>query len=101
MAYQVELTGRALRDLASIYHRIEAETTARAMRWFEGIEKAINSLENNPQRAPVTPEDRALRNLLYDKKPNVYRIIYALAEDTATVFVLHIRAPGRAIMRRR
>ena len=101
MAYRVELTTRALRDLAGIYKRIEAETKARAARWFDGMEKAINGLEEHPNRAPVTPEDRALRHLLYDKKPNVYRIIYEIEEATSTVYVLHIRPPGRASMPKR
>jgi toxin ParE1/3/4 len=100
MAYRVEITTRALRDLANIYKRIEAETKARAARWFDG-EKAINGLEEHPNRAPVTPEDRALRHLLYSKKPYVYRIIYEIEEDTSTVYVLHIRAPGRATMAKR
>ena len=57
--------------------------------------------EEHPNRAPVTPEDRALRHLLYGKKPNVYRIIYEIEEDTSTVYVLHIRPPGRATMPKR
>jgi len=101
MAYRVEITDRALRDLASIYKRIEARITARAARWFDGMEKAINSLERHPQRAPLTPDDRTLRHLLYGKRPNVYRIIYALEKETSRVHVLHIREPGRATMPRR
>jgi len=100
MAYRVELTTRALRDLAGIYKRIETETRARAARWFDGMEKAINGLEEHPNRAPVTPEDRALRHLLYGKKLHVYRIIYEIQEDTSTVYVLHIRARGRAMPKR-
>ncbi len=101
MAYRVEITDRALRDLAGIYKRIEAEIRARAARWFDGMEKAINGLEEHPNRAPVTPENRALRHLLYGKKPNVYRIIYAIEEDTSTVYVLHIRPAGRDTMPKR
>ncbi len=101
MAYRVEITDRALRDLASIYKSIEAETTARAARCFNGLEKGINGLEKRPHRAPVTPEDRALRHLLYGKKPRVYRIIYVIEEDSSTVYVLHIRRPGRATMPKR
>jgi len=101
MAYQVEITARALRDLAFIYQRIEAETAVPAARWFDGMEKAINSLEEYPNRSPVTPEDRTLRHLLYGKKPYVYRIIYEIEEDTSTVYVLHIRPPGRDTMPRR
>jgi mRNA-degrading endonuclease RelE of RelBE toxin-antitoxin system len=36
--------------------------------------------------------------LLYGKKPHVYRIVYEIEEDTSTVYVLHIRVPGRATM---
>jgi toxin ParE1/3/4 len=101
MAYRVEITSRALRDLSGIYRRIEAETGAGASRWFDGMEKAINGLEEHPNRAPVTPEDRALRHLLYGKKPHVYRIIYEIEEYTSTVHVLHIRPPGRTTMPKR
>jgi toxin ParE1/3/4 len=101
MAYRVEITERALRDLAGIYKRIEGDTRPRAGRWFDGIEKAINSLEEHPNRGPVTPEDHAFRHLLYGKKPYVYRIIYEIEEDTSTVYVLHIRPPGRTSMPKR
>jgi plasmid stabilization system protein ParE len=101
MAYLVDVTDRALRDLAIIYRRIEAESSAQAARWFDGLEKAILSLEDYPNRGPVTPEDRTVRQLLYGKKPYVYRIIYEVEEDTATVYVLHIRPPGRDRMKKR
>lgn len=101
MVYLVEITGRALRDLTRIYQHIEAETAAQAAQWFDGLEKAIKSLERNPQRAPIAPEDRTLRHLLYGRKPSIYRVIYAVAEDSETVFVLHIRGPGRSAVPRR
>ncbi len=101
MAYRVEITDRALRDLALIYQRIEAETGARAARWFDGLEAAIIGLERRPHRAPVTPEDGTLRHLLYGKRPHAYRIIYAIEDAISTVYVLHIRAPGRAKMPKR
>jgi toxin ParE1/3/4 len=101
MAYRVEITDRALLDLASIYKRIAAETTTREAMWFDGLGKAINGVEKRPHRAPVTPEDRALRHLLYGRRPRVYRIIYAIEEASSTVYVLHIRPPGRATMPKR
>ncbi len=101
MAYLVDVTDRALRDLAIIYRRIEAESSAQAARWFNGLEDAILSLEEYPNRNPLTPEDRTLRHLLYGKKPYVYRVIYEVEEDTSTVYVLHIRPPGRDRMKKR
>ena len=95
MAYRVELTTRAQRDLANIYRRIEAETSVQAAKWFNGVEEAINSLEDYPRRNPVTSENKSRRHLLYGKKPYVYRIIYRIEEETSTVYVLHIRPPRR------
>jgi plasmid stabilization system protein ParE len=101
MAYKVEITDRAQRDLAIIYRRIEAEVSAQAARWFGGMAKAILSLEEYPRRAPMTPKDHTLRHLLYGKKPYVYRIIYKVEEDTSPVYVLHIRPPRRDSLEKR
>ena len=101
MAYHVEVTERALRDLSIIYGRIGAESSEQAARWFDRLEKAIISLEKYPDRAPLTPEDPSVRHLLYGRKPYVYRIIYEVDEKNSTVYVLHIRWPGRDTMKRR
>lgn len=95
MAYRVKITFRAEHDLADIYQSIEAETSARARQWFDGMGKAMNSLDEYPNRNPLTPEERTSRHLLYGKKPYVYRIIYEVDEETSTVYITHIRAPGR------
>jgi plasmid stabilization system protein ParE len=95
MAYLVELTARAARDLAYLYERIDAADSAAAARWYNGLEKAICTLERFPRRCPVAPEarklKRPLRNLLYGKKPHVYRVIYEVAEPDKAVRVLTIR----------
>jgi len=101
MAYQVRLTRRALGDLARIYQHIQAEVSPQALNWFNGMEKAIYSLEQHPDRAPTTPEDSKLRHLLYGRKPDVYRIIYEVKKRTSTVDVLHIRHSARDKMPRR
>jgi len=101
MAYRVEITARAERDLADIYGHIHAESSPQAATWFNGMAKAMIGLEQYPKRAPITPENRGLRHLLYGKKPNVYRIIFKIDEKTSAVFILHIRAPGRDRMKKR
>ncbi len=95
MRYQVKITARALLDLAHIYRRIEAAESPAAARWFGGLEEAIYSLEQHPSRAPVTPEDKKLRHLLYGRKPNVYRIIFEVVERAGRVDILHIRHGAR------
>src|SRR5881392_1090120 len=76
MAYVVELTVRALRDLDSIYDRIHAVESPSAAAWFDGLELAISGLQGFPHRCPPAPESlaakRKLRQLFYGKKPHVY-----------------------------
>ncbi len=95
MAYRVDLTERAARNLRRIYRTINAEHSARARDWFNGLEQAVLSLDEHPARAPVIPEDDSLRHLLYGRRPNVYRIIYAIHERNRVVTVLHIRHGAR------
>jgi toxin ParE1/3/4 len=96
MAYRVELTARAIRDLRHIFLRINADHSPQAAAWFNELETAIFSLDEHPERGPTTPEKKTLRHLLFGKKPNVYRIIYAVHERTLAVRILHIRRGARA-----
>jgi plasmid stabilization system protein ParE len=95
MAYRVDLTTRADRDLRPIYRSIDAAVSEQARVWFDGLEAAVLSLEEHPARTPVTPEDRSLRHLLYGHGRSVYRIIYAIDERVGVVTVLHVRHGSR------
>ncbi len=44
MAYLVELTLRAERDIDYLFQRISADDSAEAARWFNGLEAAIYTL---------------------------------------------------------
>jgi len=95
MTFLVELTERAGRDLRRIYHRIDAENSRQARDWFNELETSVFSLDRNPARGAVTPEDGALRELRFGKRRNVYRIIYSIDKSRQTVTVLHIRHSAR------
>lgn len=95
MAYLVRIALRAERDLEAIYDAVNAEHSKAALRWFNGIERALYSLEVSPARCPPTPEDAQLRHLLHGKRPHVYRLIYRISEAQGTVEVLHIRHGAR------
>jgi plasmid stabilization system protein ParE len=95
MAYLVNITSRAERDLAHLYEDINAEHSGAALKWYRGLKDAILSLEEQPNRSPVTPEKRQLRHLLYGHKPHVYRVIYRVLERQKQVEVLHIRHGAR------
>ena len=72
-----------------------------ASAWFNELDAAILSLGRHPERSPVTPENGALRHLLFGKKPNVYRVIFAIDRRAQIVRVLHIRHGARQPLPRR
>jgi len=95
MAYGVRVTARATRDLALIFETIHAESSDAALRWYQGLQEAIISLEEQPNRCPKTPEDPRLRHLLYGYDHRVYRVIYRVTQKSKRVDVLHIRHGAR------
>ncbi|HEY3441968.1 MAG TPA: type II toxin-antitoxin system RelE/ParE family toxin [Paludibaculum sp.] len=95
MANAVRLTNRAVRDLTDLYEAIHAEDSDAALRWYRGLKEAILSLEEQPNRGPVTPESDKLRHLLYGNKPHIYRVIYRVQDRQKQVEVLHIRHGAR------
>jgi len=99
MAYLVRIMPRAERDLDAIYQGINAQYSDAAFRWFNGLERALFTLEESPARCPITREDARLRHLLYGKKPHVYRVIYCFDEKNKEVEILHIRHGARQAFR--
>src|SRR5580700_2782568 len=100
MAYLVSLTYRAQRDLVHLYREINAGHSDAALKWYRGLKEAILSLEDHPNRCPVTPESDKLRHLLYGHKPHIYRAIYRVLEKQKQVEVLHIRHGARQRLKR-
>ena len=98
MRYLVRLTDRALRDMHAIYEFIDAEVSESAFAWFNDLAREIFSLERFPESGAVIRESKKLRHLLFGKKPNTYRIIYAVDKRKHLVSVLHIRHGARAAL---
>jgi plasmid stabilization system protein ParE len=61
MAYLVNITARAERDLALLFADINAEHSDAALKWYRGLKEAILSLEEAPNRCPATHENANLR----------------------------------------
>lgn len=95
MEYDVDLTDRAVRDLEQLFLEKNAFESVGAARWFNGLERAVYSLQELPRRGVAAPEarrfGRPLLQLLYGKKPHIYRIICRIDEVDRTVVVLTIR----------
>jgi|SRR3974390_1425005 len=101
MTYRVEMSAQAEDDASSILNWLltnhAGETGAH---WFLALEDAIASLSSLPERCPLAPENArfpfAVRQLLYGRKPHVYRILFTLDGDA--VKILHIRHARRKPM---
>ena len=104
MAFRVELSDRAQSDIAAIYDWLRSQQAGSAgERWFVALREAIGSLSDLPLRCGVAPEGRdspiEVRQLLYGRKPHVYRILFAVDGDL--VQVLHVRHARRRPLARR
>jgi mRNA-degrading endonuclease RelE of RelBE toxin-antitoxin system len=99
MAYRVELTARAARDLEALYLEKNAAESPHAARWYNELEQAVYTLETHPHRCPAAPEarrvKRQLRHLLYGARPHVYRVIFEVDKRRHIVWVLTIRHGAR------
>ena len=93
MAFRVETTEQAERDILDILDRLISEQAGKAgLRWFEGLEQAIASLSELPARCPIIPEKELFpfeaRHLLYGHKPHVYRVVFMVEGEA--VYILHV-----------
>jgi plasmid stabilization system protein ParE len=100
MAYSVNITTRAERDLTQLFEDINASDSAAALQWYRGLKEVILRLKEQPNRGAVTPENALLRHLLYGHKPHIYRVIYRVVERHRRVEVLHIRHGARRRFRK-
>ncbi len=99
MANRVELARSAERELEQLYLWVMARAPQQGGQWFNGLERAVLSLEQHPKRCPVAPEsidpDHPVRVLRYGRKPHVYRIFFTVDDDTRLVHVVHVRRAAR------
>ena len=93
MAFKIEFTHLAEADLDGILAWLmERQAGQAGLRWFEGLQAAVSTLSDMPQRCPMFKDPRVdfeVRQLFYGKKQNVFRITFHILGDT--VYVLRIR----------
>ncbi len=99
MAYRVEIARRAERDLEELYLWVVERAPQQGARWFNGLERAVLSLDQHPKRCAVAPEsfdpDHPVRALTYGRKPHAYRIFFTVDDDARLVRVVHVRRGTR------
>lgn len=72
MAYHVEITRKAETDLEELYLWVVERAPQQGAAWFNGLERAILTLDRHADRCPVASEsvdpDRPVRVLTYGRK---------------------------------
>jgi plasmid stabilization system protein ParE len=99
MAYRVEIARNAEAELEELYLWVVARAPQQGAKWFNGLERAVLSLDQHPKRCPVAPEsidpDQPVRVLSYGRKPHVYRVFFIVDDDARLVRVVHSRRSAR------
>src|SRR5690348_2211700 len=102
MTYQVAVQPSAEAEMEAAYEWAAERAPITAARWYNGLVDAIRSLADNPERCPLAPENdyfpEEIRNLIYGKRRNAYRIIFTIRGDT--VHVLQVRRGARRVLKR-
>jgi plasmid stabilization system protein ParE len=100
--YRVIIQSPAAAEMDEAYLWIAERAPDGATKWFIGLEIAICSLEDFPQRCPLAEESRAfdveIRQLVYGKRVGAYRILFTIVGDA--VHILHVRHGRRKRLRR-
>ncbi|MEH2192524.1 MAG: type II toxin-antitoxin system RelE/ParE family toxin [Nostoc sp.] len=98
MAFQVEITLIAETQIEQAYRWYRERNPEFADRWFRELMNAIATLQEKPQRCALAVEDEIfpeeVRQLLYGKAKNVYRVLFTIRDTT--VNVLYVRHSGQA-----
>lgn len=94
MNFRVVLSRRAANEIAANYDWLAERSVASANRWRDGILGAVDSLDTNPERCPLAPEDEwddgELRELLHGRRKHVFRILFEIrGEEVLVVRVRH------------
>ena len=95
MAYSVDIARSAEGELEALYLWVVERAPQQGAAWFNGLERAVLSLDQHPERCPVAPEsidpDRPVRVLSYGRKPHIYRVFFTIDHNVKIVRVVHVR----------
>jgi plasmid stabilization system protein ParE len=101
MKYRVIIQPPARADIEAAYLYLRDRSEDAAERWLSGLEEAIESLNQLPERFALAPESgefpEHIRQLIYGRRRGRYRILYLVRENK--VHVLHIRHGARRPLR--
>ena len=97
MTYTIEVTSSAKQDITEAYSWLDERAPQFAAKWLDGLQAAIEGLSELPLRCPLARESRLfeeeVHQLLYGKRPTVYRVLFLIRRSK--VYVLHVRHAAR------
>ena len=98
MTYRIDFSSVAKAEADAAFSSFSQFTTLdRAQEWYQGLIKAISSLQEMPYRCTLARENaffsQEIRQLLYGRGQHTYRILFTILADQSipTVRILHIR----------
>ena len=100
MVFQVKTTKTAELQIETTYLWLKKRNSTYADKWFKGLMNVIASLQEKPRRCSLATENKMfpeeVRQLLYGKSRNRYRILFTIREDI--VYILFIRHTSQALL---
>jgi hypothetical protein len=103
MTYEVVIQPRALRDLEESQRWAAKHAPMTARRWFNRFIDRLHTRNRNSQQCGFAEEarkaKREIRQLLFGRRPNVYRALFVIDARHVRVFRV-MRAQRRALTRR-
>src|ERR1700682_732871 len=99
MAYRIEIAKSAELQLEELYLWVVDRAPTQGAAWFNGVERAILSLEQLPKRCRVALEsfdpDQRVRVLNYGRSPHIYRVFFTVDDSAKVVGIVHLRRGTR------
>lgn len=97
MSHTLTISARAMADIRATVAWLSQRSSSAAARWHGSVLAAIRTLADNPERCPLADEAVALgvdlRQMLYGRRRNVYRVLFTI--DGQTVNILRVRHAAR------
>lgn len=99
MMYKLIILPQAEADIIEAFTYLSERAPEAAAQWYRRVRAEIASLASMPTRCPFAPESAKLgfelRQLLYGKRPGIYRIVFRVVEDREEIHILAIRHGAR------
>jgi plasmid stabilization system protein ParE len=80
---------------------VAGEAPLQGLLWYKRLEEAIQSLGEFPERHPIvtalSDPARVVRQFLFGRRRNAYRVFYTILNDT--IEILHVRHGAREMPR--